>query len=550
MTTLRPLSGSVLGRILRSLSPGSLLRTWRASLRTRVVVSIVALSAIVIGGVGLLVMQQLTDGLVHARVNSALAEATSDTRTTQKSLGASGGSAVDPGTQLAQLAANLVSRGEGRGYDVVVLGPIGESPVSPSQGVLTSPGLDPNSVPDRLERSLAHVKPGVPVQTRWTYTTVHYENPHTTPDVAGIAVGTTVVLPTDGGTYAVYYVFPMHDELQTLQLLRQVLLTSALLLLVLLAGVTLLVIRQVITPVRLARRVAERIAAGRLEERMHVHGEDDLARLAISFNQMAEALQQRIRQLIELSRVQRRFVSDVSHELRTPLTTVRMASDVLHDARDRFDPVTARAAELLQNELNRFEELLGDLLEISRIDAGAAALEIRETDLVDLCTRVVDVSAPLAAQRGVHVGVVVGSEVRASVDARRVSRIVRNLVTNAIDHAGAPGSAVTVRLAADDQGVAIAVRDHGIGLEPGQQSMVFNRFWRADPARARTSGGTGLGLAIALEDARLHGGWLEAWGEPGRGACFRLTLPLRAGDTLTSSPLPLGPEEEPLAGAS
>lgn len=528
------------------------MRTWRASLRTRVVVSIVVLSAIVIGGVGLLVMQQITNGLVHARVNSDVAEANSETETAQSSLGASGGVAVDPETQLGQLAENLVTRGGLRGYDVLVTGPVGGGQANGSQGVSTSPGLDQSSVPTRLtdamNKAAGAAAPGVPVSPRWTYTRVRYEN-GAQASVPGIAVATTVVLPTDGGTYAVYYVFPMRDEMATLQLLRRALLTSGLVLLAMLAGVTLLVIRQVITPVRLARRVAERIAAGRLEERMHVHGEDDLARLAVSFNQMAEALQQRIRQLIDLSRVQRRFVSDVSHELRTPLTTVRMASDVLHDARDGFDPVTARAAELLQTELDRFEALLGDLLEISRFDAGAAALEIHDTDLVELCGRVVDSAGPLAARRGVHVGVVSRGPVVAAVDARRVSRIVRNLVTNAIDHAGAPGSAVTVTLAGDEQAVAIAVRDHGIGLEPGQQTMVFNRFWRADPARARTSGGTGLGLAIALEDARLHGGWLEAWGAPARGACFRLTLPRRTGDPLVSSPLPLGPEES-MEGAS
>ncbi len=139
----------------------------------------------------------------------------------------------------------------------------------------------------------------------------------------------------------------------------------------------------------MARRVAERIASGRLEERMHVSGEDDIARLATSFNQMAEALQSQIRKLVELSRVQRTFVSDVSHELRTPLTTVRMAGDVLHDARASFDPVTARAAELLQTELDRFENLLGDLLEISRYDAGAAVLELEDTNLSDVVHRVV-----------------------------------------------------------------------------------------------------------------------------------------------------------------
>ena len=191
-----------------------------------------------------------------------------------------------------------------------------------------------------------------------------------------------------------------------------------------------------VTPVRLARRVAERLAAGRLQERLRVTGEDDLARLATSFNQMATNLQRQIRQLEELTRVQRRFVSDVSHELRTPLTTVRMAGDVLHDARRDFDPATARAAELLQTELDRFETLLADLLEISRFDAGAAVLEIDDVNLVDVAHRVVDATRPLAEQRGVRLEVDAPDHpCLAEADVRRVERIVRNLVTNAIDHA-------------------------------------------------------------------------------------------------------------------
>ncbi|WP_310964398.1 MtrAB system histidine kinase MtrB [Nocardioides terrisoli] len=513
---------------------------WRRSLRTRVVVSIVVLSAVVVGTVGLLMIRQIADGLVQGRVSSALTEAASETATAQDGLGAAGGSGFDPETQLRQLVENLVTRGNVRGYDVVVLGPVTKGSAAQSLDMQTSPEIEPESVPQRL-RSVVEGGGG----TAWTYTKVRFEPTQHRASVAGVVVGSTVVLPTDGGTYAVYYVFPMTDELQTLHLMRRVLLTSGLLLLVLVAGVTWLVTRQVITPVRLARRVAERIASGRLEERMHVSGEDDIGRLAVSFNQMADALQNQIRQLVELSRVQRRFVSDVSHELRTPLTTVRMASDVLHDARAGFDPVTARSAELLQTELDRFENLLGDLLEISRFDAGAAALELSDTNLVDLVHRVVDAAAPLAAQRGVVVSVAAPGPVVAEVDGRRLERVVRNLVTNAIDHAGAPGSSVVVRLAADDEGVAITVRDHGVGLQPGQQAMVFNRFWRADPARARTSGGTGLGLSIALEDARLHGGWLQAWGAPGKGAQFRLSIPRRAGDPLTHSALPLVPEDLP-----
>ena len=129
----------------------------------------------------------------------------------------------------------------------------------------------------------------------------------------------------------------------------------------------------------------------------------------------------------------------------------------------------------------------------------------------------------------------------AEVDRRRVERILRNLLVNAVEHG--EGRDVVVTVAADMNAVAIAVRDHGVGLAAGEEQLVFERFWRADPARARTTGGTGLGLAIALEDARLHGGWLQAWGEKGRGSVFRLTLPRTAGEPLAGSPLPLGPDE-------
>jgi len=403
-------------------------------------------------------------------------------------------------------------------------------------------------VPTRLEEYFSVLRNG----SAWTYTRIG-----TTDDDGkllssepGIVVGAQVPLPADGKTYTLYFLFPLEEEQQTMGLVTRAMITAGGLLVVLIGGLTWLVARQVVTPVRLARRVAERLAAGRLTERLRVTGEDDLARLATSFNQMATNLQRQIRQLEELSRVQRRFVSDVSHELRTPLTTVRMAGDVLHDARHQFDPATARAAELLQTELDRFETLLADLLEISRFDAGAAVLELDDVNLVDVAHRVVEATRPLAEQRGVRIVVRgPGQPCVAQADVRRVERIVRNLVTNAIDHARHEGEEgtpeIVVLVAGDEQASAIAVRDYGVGLAPGESSMVFNRFWRADPARARTSGGTGLGLSISQEDAHLHGGWLQAWGRLGEGSQFRLTLPKHAGDVLRQSPLPLVPADAP-----
>jgi two-component system sensor histidine kinase MtrB len=312
-------------------------------------------------------------------------------------------------------------------------------------------------------------------------------------------------------------------------------------LVILLTFIAALVSRQVVTPVRAARRTAESIASGNLGDRMPVRGQDDLARLAASMNYMASELEKQITTLEELSAVQQRFVSDVSHELRTPLTTVRMAAEVLYEAREDFDPVSARSAELMQTELDRFEALLTDLLEISRFDAGVALLSTDVVDLNDVVSQVLDAHALLARNQGVSITVHSSGEAKAEVDARRIERILRNLVVNAIEHS--EGKPIEILVASDQLAVAVAVRDHGVGFEASQAKQVFHRFWRADPARARTVGGSGLGLAIAMEDANLHGGWLTAWGRPGLGAQFRLTLPRRRGMVLRTSPLPLVPRD-------
>jgi two-component system sensor histidine kinase MtrB len=219
-----------------------------------------------------------------------------------------------------------------------------------------------------------------------------------------------------------------------------------------------------------------------------------------------------------------------------------MAADLIFNTRDEFDPAVARSAELLQAELDRFEGLLSELLEISRFDAGFAALDSEPANIGPLIERAVDRLRSVAERAGVTVEVELPNDpVVAEVDVRRVERILRNLVGNAIEHS--EGKPVKVRLAARDAAVAVTVRDHGVGLKPGDEKLVFNRFWRADPSRARQTGGTGLGLSISAEDAKLHGGWLEAWGSTGQGAQFRLTLPSRAGDRITSSPLRLVPRD-------
>jgi two-component system sensor histidine kinase MtrB len=358
-----------------------------------------------------------------------------------------------------------------------------------------------------------------------------------TPSVPAIAVGTPL-----GQDYELYFIFPLTAEQQSLQVVQTTLIGAGLALVALLAAIASLVTRWVIVPVRHAAQAAQRVSAGHLGERMTVGGADDLGKLATSFNEMAATLQGQLRELEELSKAQRQFVSDVSHELRTPLTTIRMAAEILFDAREQLDAAEARSVELLQSQIERFETLLTGLLEISRHDANVATLDAEPTDICDIVRRSADDAQQLAERRGCRIEFRLPAEpCIAEADKRRFDRILRNLLVNAVEHG--EGRDVVVTVAGDRDAVAVAVRDHGVGLAPGEEQRVFERFWRADPARARTTGGTGLGLAIALEDAHLHGGWLQAWGEKGRGAVFRLTVPRVAGHTLVGSPLPLGPDE-------
>ncbi|MDQ2811672.1 MAG: MtrAB system histidine kinase MtrB [Actinomycetota bacterium] len=359
---------------------------------------------------------------------------------------------------------------------------------------------------------------------------------------AALAVGVPV-----GQYYQLYFVYPFTSEQATLLLMQRILVGVGIALAVLLAAIASLVTRWVVLPVRHAAQAARRLSAGHLEERMRVLGVDDLAALATSFNEMADSLQGQLRELEELSEVQRQFVSDVSHELRTPLTTIKMAADLLFESREDLDAAASRSAELLQSQLERFESLLVDLLEISRYDAGAATLDADLVDVCDLVRSSADDAQQLAERKGSRIEFrLPASGCFAEADRRRVERILRNILVNAVEHG--EGKDVVVTTAVDSDAVAVSVRDYGVGLRPGDEQKVFERFWRADEARARTTGGTGLGLAISLEDALLHGGWLQAWGERGKGSVFRLTLPRVAGQQLAGSPLPLGPDDAEYTG--
>ncbi len=356
----------------------------------------------------------------------------------------------------------------------------------------------------------------------------------------GLVVGS--LLDIRGGQYELYLVYDIIDAAETLGFVQQTLAIGGLALIVLIGAVTVIVVRLVVGPVQLAAETSEKLAAGQLEVRIPVKGDDVIATLARSFNGMAASMQNQITRLAALSQVQQRFVSDVSHELRTPLTTIRLAGDVLYDQRDTFPPATARTAELLHTQVERFELLLADLLEMSRYDAGAVDMDTEPTNLVRLVEEAIDSVHSLAESKGSELSLnAPGGYFEAEVDSRRIRRILSNLLGNAIDHG--EGKPIVTWVDSDRDAVAIAVRDYGVGMTPEAMDRVFDRFWRADPSRQRTTGGTGLGLAISLEDAALHGGWLEVWSAPGEGSCFRLTLPRVRGAVLTRSPLELPPVE-------
>ena len=511
----------------------ALAHRWRRSLAFRVVASTLVAATLLVGvSLGLLLIR-VTNGLVDANTSKSIAEANVGLAAAQQVvLQASEGGPPAPSEGLADSIMNALLTGSegGAAFEVLLLDGSSAADVQlPERGtnlVLVA------SVPADMRTTVQ-----ADGQEVWTFTTVRYVN---APQEPGLVVG--ALLPLSGETaYEVYYLFPYGELQGTLDLVRSTALLAGILLVALLALLMSLIARHVVLPVRQAARTAELVRAGHLEQRLPVRGEDDLAALALAFNDMAASLQTQIRQLEDLSRLQQRFVSDVSHELRTPLTTVRMASDVIYAQRDGIPAQLRRSSELLHDQLDRFELLLADLLEISRFDAGAAHLETESVDVRDVVGNAVAAAEPLAQSRGSRIDLDLSDGACvAACDPRRIERIVRNLLSNAIEHG--EGRPIEVRVAGSEAAVAVSVRDFGRGLDDGDLDRVFDRFWRADPARARTLGGTGLGLSIAMEDTRLHGGRLAVWGRPGQGALFRLTLPRVAGQALPkSSPLPLDP---------
>jgi two-component system sensor histidine kinase MtrB len=503
-------------------------RLWRRSLRFRTVLITLLLSSVALLAVGTVVSYTISRGLYADRVQQIQSQSLSATKAAQTTIYASPTYDYVLLDSVRTQAVNSINQ---------VVRPAGYYWLNdPVPGLTVPQPAGTTGVAQLISPELQKAVRAGSGQ-RWQSVAFPVTGGQVHP---GMVVGT--LLNFGSGHSEVYLVFDLNDVQQTLLVVQRSLLIGGLALLVLIGAVALVVSSLVVAPLKQAAATSEQLAEGHLERRIPERGQDVVATLARSFNRMAENLQRQITQLANLSRVQQRFVSDVSHELRTPLTTIRLASDVIYDARDRYDAPTARSAELLKAQVERFELLLADLLEISRMDAHAADLSGEPTNLVDLVREGIDSLGGLAEDTGTTIELhTPGGHATVDVDARRIARIVRNLLANALEHG--EGRPIDVTIDSSETAVAVGVRDHGIGMDRSDAERVFDRFWRADPSRQRRIGGTGLGLAISLEDATLHGGSLEVWSRRGEGTNFVLTLPRGNQAADLGRPVPLVPAD-------
>ena len=329
-------------------------------------------------------------------------------------------------------------------------------------------------------------------------------------DIAGdhyLVVGGPVSQTTE-----LYFFFSENGLRHDLALLRNIL-AGGVAILVLLAGFAgALLARQTLRPVGRASAAARSLAEGLLDTRLPVEGRDEFGSWAQSFNEMAAALETKIADLSAAQARERRFTADVAHELRTPLTALVGEASLLAEHLDSMPLESRRPAELLVADVGRLRRLVEDLMEISRFDAGQESVHAETVELGAL-------TASTVRARGWERRVQLeADEVELTSDPRRLERIVANLVGNAVEHGD---NDVAVRVGSDG-GPFVEVSDHGPGIAREHLPHLFERFYKADAARS--GGGTGLGLAIAQENARLLGGRIEVWSEPGEGTRFTLRL--------------------------
>ena len=518
-------------RAWRVLSSSHLAHRVRHALSARLALAITLAALAILLIFGVIVASQLRSSMFDTRKDGILADASLRFSSAQSAFSSSTATSPDQVQESARSAlASIKASAAGAGATNVAL--------LRSDGSAAS--LRINQIEDEQMRALVSPQMRAAVaggDAQWQSVAIRSASGKQDP---GILVGTQVQLPR-AGTHELYILYSLSADQAQVDVVLRVLAFSALPIVVALPIGVFALLHRLLLPVRLTAQAATKASEGDLDVRVEVRGDDEMAGLGRAFNAMTSSLQDTIARYDELAKLQQRFVSDVSHELRTPLTTIRMAEDVVWDNRDDLPAHARRSAELLHDQTERMEQMLADLLEISRYDAASALLDAEERDLRPIVARVVAGCADLARRQGVRVETLAPTRASAEIDERRIERVIRNLVVNAIEHAD--GSTVTITVAASATDVACRVRDRGVGMTPQVVAHVFDRFYRADTARARTTGGTGLGLAIATEDVEIHGGRLQAWGEPGRGASFLMTLPRHAGDEIASRPLALWEEE-------
>ncbi|MFB8776929.1 ATP-binding protein [Streptomyces broussonetiae] len=288
----------------------------------------------------------------------------------------------------------------------------------------------------------------------------------------------------------------------------------------------------VLKPVHRLGVAARRLGEGKLDTRLRVSGTDELADLSRTFNSAAEALEKRVDDMAAREAASRRFVADMSHELRTPLTAITAVTEVLEEELDSesggLDPMIEPAVRLVVSETRRLNDLVENLMEVTRFDAGTARLVLDDVDIADQITACIDARAwldavELDAERGIH----------ARIDPRRLDVILANLIGNALKHGGSPVR-VSVRVEESTDEVVIRVRDHGPGIPEDVLPHVFDRFYKASASRPRSEG-SGLGLSIALENAHIHGGEITAANSPDGGAVFALRLPRDVSEVVSAA---------------
>ncbi|MEN9992584.1 MAG: hypothetical protein RLY83_154 [Actinomycetota bacterium] len=503
---------------------------FRRSIQVRYVTLTVAFSAIALVAVGGFLSFSIGNGLFQTRVEQILQEskrAAADVQNTFSSTGAT--DAVSLQVLVNAVVPNLEQDAASGSRRVALLRTANQATDQFLQSPISTTLAD-SDIPIALRAKVAKT------ENRIIYRTVSLNvRGVQTPSVI---VGSKITIPV-AGQYELYLVYDISDAQATLDFMQSTLAFGGLILILLLGMIAYFVTGRIVAPVARAAEVAEALALGSLDKRLPERGQDIVATLARSFNKMAQSLETQIGELSKLSKMQQRFVSDVSHELRTPLTTIKLAAEMLEVRSGELDEKAKRSLDTLISQVARFESLLADLLEISRYDAGAVIAELEPNDLNSVVKVAVAGLEPLAETLGCELQVKPHkTEVIAEIDRRRIERVLRNLISNAIEHGA--GKPIVIEVGQSKTAVAVTITDFGVGMSRSQMDRVFDRFWRADPARKRTTGGTGLGLAISLEDTHLHHGWLQVTSKQNQGTTFRITLPRKEGVIFTESPLPLG----------